>query len=61
MISREQIINKVAINLVENAGKLSYGTVSTTLTIHQGKLKTVCHEVKEVVRKVEEVQSERSI
>jgi len=61
MNNKERVINKVAINLFENAGKLSHGTVSATLTVHEGKVVTVCHEVKEVVRKREEVQDECSV
>jgi hypothetical protein len=57
-MNREQVINKVAIRLFENAGKLSHGTVSATLTVHEGKVVTVCHEIKETIRKREEVQNE---
>jgi len=61
MVNKKQVINKVVINLFENAGKLSHGTVSATLTVHEGRVVTVCHEVKEVVRKREEVQNECSV
>jgi hypothetical protein len=46
----EQIINTVVIRLVENAGKIQYGNVSATLTIHEGRVVSICHEVKETVR-----------
>jgi len=55
-MSKEQVINKVTIRLLENVGKLNYGTVSATLTVHEGKVVSVCHEIKETIRKREEVQ-----
>jgi hypothetical protein len=61
MVNKELVINKVVISLFENAGKLSHGTVSATLTVHEGRVVTVCHEIKEVVRKREEVQNECSV
>jgi hypothetical protein len=57
-MNKEQVINKVAIRLFENAGKLNYGTVSATLTVHEGKVVTVCHETNETIRKREEVKNE---
>jgi hypothetical protein len=55
-MNKEHVINKVAICLFENAGKLRHGTVSATLTVHEGKVVTVYHEVKETIRKREEVK-----
>jgi len=57
-MNKEQVINKVAICLFENAGKLNhgYGTVSATLTVHEGKVVSVCHEIKETIRKREEIK-----
>jgi len=55
---REQVIHKVAIRLFENAGKLNHGTVSAILTVHEGRIVAVCHEIKETIRKREEVQNE---
>ena len=54
----EQVINNVAIRLLENTGKLKHGTVSAILTVHEGRVVTVCHEIKETIRKREEVQNE---
>ena len=56
-MNKEQIINKVAISLLEYAGKLKYGTVSATLIVHEGRVSSVCHEVKETIRKREEVKN----
>ena len=58
MSNKEQVINKVAISLFENAGKLRHGTVSATLTVHEGRVVAVCHEIKETIRKREEVEDE---
>jgi len=55
-MTKEQVINKVAIHLFENTGKLSHGTVSATLTVHEGRVVTVCHEIKETIRKREEIK-----
>jgi len=55
-MDKEQIINKVAIRLVENTGKLNHGTVSATLTVHEGKIVSVSTEVKDILRKREEVK-----
>ena len=57
-MSKEQVIHKVAVRLFENAGKLTYGTVSATLTVHEGRVRNVCHETKETIREREEVQYE---
>jgi hypothetical protein len=55
---KEQVIHKVTIRLFENAGKLNHGTVSVTLTVHEGRVVSVCHETKETIRKREEIQNE---
>jgi hypothetical protein len=57
-MNKEQVINKVAIYLFENAEKLKhgYGTVSATLTVHEGNVVSVCHEIKETIRKREEIK-----
>jgi len=57
-MNKEQIIKKVAISLLEDTEKLngSYGTVSTTLTVHEGKVVSVCREIKETIRKREEIK-----
>jgi hypothetical protein len=57
-MDKEQVIHKVAVRLFENARKLNHGTVSTTLTIFEGKVVSVCHETKETIRKREEVNNE---
>jgi len=57
-MSKEQIIHKVAVRLLENAGKLTYGTVSATLIVHEGRVRNVCHETKETLREREEVEDE---
>jgi hypothetical protein len=59
-MNKEQVINKVAICLSENTEKLAhgYGTVSATLTVHEGKVVSVCHEIKETIRKREEVKND---
>jgi len=56
--NKEQFINKVVIRLFENVEKLKHGTVSAILTIHEGRLVAVCHEIKETIRKREEVPNE---
>ncbi|MDR2941208.1 MAG: hypothetical protein LBV17_01260 [Treponema sp.] len=55
-MNNEQVIKKVASCLFENAEKLKHGTVSVTLTVHEGRVVTVCHELKETIRKREEVK-----
>jgi hypothetical protein len=55
-MNKEQVINKVAIRLFENIGKLNHGTVSATLTVFEGRVVAVCHEIKETIRKREEVK-----
>jgi hypothetical protein len=57
MNKKEQAIHKVAIRLFENVGKLNYGTVSATLIVHEGRVVTMCHEIKETIREREEVQN----
>jgi hypothetical protein len=54
--SNEQTINTVVIRLVENAGKIQYGNVSATLTIHEGRVVSICYEVKETLREKEVVK-----
>jgi len=57
-MNNEQFIHKVAVRLLENAGKLTYGTVSATLTVHEGRVRNVCHETRETLREREEVENE---
>jgi len=57
-MNKEQVVYKVAIRLFENAGKLNHGIVSATLTVHEGRVVSVCHETKETVRKREEIKNE---
>jgi hypothetical protein len=55
-MSKEQVVQAVAVRLIESAGKLSYGTVSAILTVHEGRVVVVCHEIKETIRERKEVK-----
>ena len=57
-MNKEQVIHNIAIRLFENTGKLNHGTVSVILTVHEGRVATVCHEIKDIIRKREEVKNE---
>jgi hypothetical protein len=47
---KEQKIINIAGRLCENATKIRYGSVSTTLTIHDGRVVTVTHSTTESKR-----------
>jgi len=51
---KEQKITKIAERLCENATKISYGSVSATLTIHDGRVVDVTHSTTERKREKEE-------
>jgi len=59
-MDKEQIIKKVAIPLLEYIEGLNYGKVSATLTVHEGRVVNVCHEINQIIRKRKEVQDDCS-
>ena len=50
--ARQNIIN-IAERLTENASKIRYGSVSTTLKIHNGRVVDVTHSTTESTREQE--------
>jgi len=50
----EQKITKIAEQLCENATKINYGSVSATLTIHNGRIVSVTHSTTDNKREKEE-------
>jgi hypothetical protein len=51
---RELKITKIAEQLFENATRINYGSVSATLTIHNGRVVGVTHSTTENNREKEE-------
>jgi len=53
---KEQKIINIAGRLCENATKIRYGSVSATLTIHDGRVVDVTHSTTESTREQQEKQ-----
>jgi hypothetical protein len=51
-------IDAVTRHLVENAGRLRYGTVSAVLRIHEGRVVSIYYETNETLKEREGVYNE---
>jgi len=54
----KQLVERTISHLLEQAKKLSFGTASAVLKVHEGKITHVCFETVECIKERKEVQNE---
>jgi hypothetical protein len=58
-MNKEYLMKNIVERLVENVGRLRYGTVSVILKIHEANVVSVSHEITETTRKQEVLNADR--